>query len=134
MLGEHGPNALDRGNDPVARAPLAHSGNERRHGLSPGVIVRLLKDRSVGDDLRPVQADVVVGIADRSRAGDDLAAGVRFRGSDGCRHFLAIGIVELHHHEPDAPPPPNEPPPPEKPPKPPPPPPPLPPPPPPHEE
>src|SRR5207244_1101591 len=75
-------------------------------------------------DDRPVQRDVVIGVADRRRDGDDLAAAFRFSRDNCRRDFLPVGVGEGHHHDPDAPPPPNEPPPPEKPPKPPPPPPP----------
>src|SRR6185369_1291261 len=85
-------------------------------------------------DQRPVQRNVVIGIADWCRDRDDFAVAALLRSGDGRRDLLPVGVGELRHHEPDAPPPPKEPPPPEKPPKPPPPPPPQPPPPPPHDE
>src|SRR5579884_2575034 len=72
-------------------------------------------------DERPVQRDIVIGVADRRRDRNDLATALGLGRRDRSRDFLPINVGKLHHHEPEAPPPPNDPPPPEKPPKPPPP-------------
>src|SRR5947209_3567681 len=64
---------------------------------------------------RPVQRDIVVGIADGRGHSDDFAGARAFRFGDCRSDLVAVGVGELRHHEPDAPPPPNEPPP--KPPK-----------------
>src|SRR6478672_312178 len=77
------------------------------------------KDRKQRDQ-GPVQADVVIGIADRRRDGDDLAIAVGLGRRDRRRDLLAVVISQVHHQLPPAPPPPNDPPPPEKPPPPPP--------------
>ena len=79
-------------------------------------------ERGERDQHRIMEPDVVIGIAEVGRDGDDLARAARLGRRDRGADLGMVGFAQSQHYQlPPAPPPPNDPPPPEKPPPPPPP-------------